>query len=51
MNEEKLWLKFIISGKAQDYLRYIDAKSQTQKGVDCYSLFNRCVSDKGEHHR
>ena len=51
MLEEKCWLKFILTGKAQDYLRYVEAKNQKFKEVDCYSLFNGCAGNKGNKYR
>ena len=31
MEKEKLWLKFIISGKAEDYIKYSDKKREEEK--------------------
>ena len=51
MEKEKRWLKFIISGKAEDYLSYVNSKKDTDEAVSGYSLFNRGAGDSAEQHR
>ena len=51
MQIEKYWLKFILTGKAEDYLRYKNAKNTKDKAVDDNSLFNGCTGDKGNEYR
>lgn len=51
MEKEKRWLKFIISGKAEDYLSYVNAKNGMDKAVGEYSLFDGGAGDSAEQHR
>lgn len=51
MEPQKYWLKFIISGKPQDYLNYIDSIKKNGEAVNGNSLFNRRIGDKGEQYR
>ena len=48
MNENALWLKFIISGKVNDYLAYKSVKS---KEGDKTEVLNRCTCNKGEQYK
>lgn len=51
MEKDKLWLKFIISGKAEDYLDYINAKNAFDKAVNEYSLFDGGTGDSTKQYR
>ena len=51
METEKYWLKFILSGKPEDYLKYIGSKAESKKAVDGYSLFDRGPGDSQEQYR
>lgn len=51
MEKEKRWLKFIISGKAEDYISYVNAKNGTDRAVSEYSLFDRGSGDSAEQYR
>lgn len=50
MDRNKLWLKFILTGKAEDYLKYINARSEIEEAVDRDSHFNRGAGDSAEQH-
>ena len=51
MEPEKYWLKFILSGKAEDYLKYSDAKKEKDEAVDKYPFFNRGTGNSTEQYR
>ncbi|MBR5923336.1 MAG: hypothetical protein IKZ59_06030 [Clostridia bacterium] len=51
MQTEKLWLKFIISGKPEVYLDYVNQRNLEYKAVDENSLFNGCSCNKGNGDR
>lgn len=51
MESEKYWLKFILSGKPEDYLKYIGSKTDSNKAVDDYSLFDRGTGDCQKQYR
>ena len=51
MEKEKLWLKFILTGKAEDYLSYTDAKESTDRAVNGNSHFNRGSGYRSEQYR
>ena len=50
LEKEKYWLKFILSGKPEDYIMYSNAKD-TDRTVNKYPLYDRCVSDWSEQYR
>lgn len=48
MQENKFWLKFVITGKPQDYLTYINnCKEKSLAGGEVYAHNNRRPCDKG----
>ncbi len=52
MEKEKFWLKFIISGKAEDYINYSNKKREEEIcEVDNYSLYNGCTGDRSKQYR
>ena len=52
MQKEKLWLKFIISGKPEDYINYANAnKTYDESKVNGNSLFDGRIGDKGKEYR
>lgn len=52
LDAQKYWLKFIMSGKAEDYLKYVDAvKGRTERTAEEDSLFNGRTGDKGKQYR
>lgn len=51
MDKEKYWLKFIITGKPEDYLKYTSAKLLENKAVGEYSLFNGGAGNRPEQYR
>ncbi len=52
MTENKLWLKFVISGKPQDYLSYISCcKEQSLVGGEVYAHHNRWTCYKGDQRK
>ena len=50
MDKEKYWLKFILSGKPEDYIKYSQVKLQ-DKAVEDYSFFDRRISNSPEQYR
>lgn len=50
LEKEKSWLKFIISGKPEDYIKYVNAKKEFDEAVNHNSLFDRRIGDKREQH-
>lgn len=52
MESDKNWLKFIISGRVDDYLNYINfCKSKSITEGEAYGHHNRRPCDKGNEHR
>lgn len=51
MNKEKYWFKFILSGKAEDYIRFSNARIEEESRVDGNSFYNRCTGDRAEEYR
>lgn len=52
MDSNKKWLKFIITGRADDYVSFCDSKRQDKfYGSDNSAIFNQCSSDRGNEHR
>ncbi len=51
MQQNELWLKFIISGKPQDYLSYINSVKQHCSGGGIYEHNNRWPCDKGNEYK
>ncbi|MBO4433715.1 MAG: hypothetical protein J5852_09310 [Clostridia bacterium] len=52
MNTEKYWFKFILSGKAEDYIKYTDAKrAESERTATEDSLFNGRIGDQGKQYR
>ena len=51
MEKNKYWLKFVLYGKAEDYLKYSAEKSLKEKKVDDYSFYDRCAGDKSQQYR
>ena len=52
MDREKLWLRFVITGKAEDYIAYKNSnKSTDESGVEDYSFYNRRTGDRSEQRR
>lgn len=52
MNSDKDWLKFVISGKVDDYIKYCDScrKENLEEG-NGNALYNRCSCNKGNANR
>ncbi|MBO4693638.1 MAG: hypothetical protein J5659_04540 [Clostridia bacterium] len=51
MEKEKYWLKFVLSGKPEDYIKYSSLKTQEENGVKNYSFYDGRVGDRPEQHR
>lgn len=52
MEQNKFWLKFIISGKPQDYLTYVNNCNQQKiSGGEVYANYNRWTCNKGNEHK
>lgn len=52
MSKEKDWLRFIISGRVDDYIRYTDSvKKESLNGGEKNSFHNGCSCNKGEQYR
>lgn len=52
MDTNKKWLKFIITGRADDYVSFCDSKRQDKfYGSDNSAIFNQCSSGRGNEHR
>ena len=52
MEKEKYWLKFILSGKAEDYIKYSNAKrAESETVVGGYSLLDRRIGDRSKEYR
>ena len=49
MEKDKCWLKFIISGKAEDYLKYSNAKN-TEDVIE-NTLHNSRSGNRAEQYR
>jgi len=48
MDIDKSWLKFIISGKASDYLNYVNTvKGNEISGRERYTVLDRGTCNKG----
>lgn len=46
LEKEKYWLKFILSGKAEDYIKYSNAKrAEFETAVSDYSPDDRRIGD------
>ncbi len=50
MDKEKYWFKFILSGKAEDYIRFSNARIEESK-VEDNSVHNRCIGDRADKYR
>ena len=54
MEKEKFWLKFILSGKAEDYIKYSNAKDREEKketAVSDHSVYDGRISDRSNRYR
>lgn len=52
MDSNKKWLKFIITGRADDYVSFSYSKQQDKiYGSDNSAFFNQRFSDRGNEHR
>ncbi len=52
MDKEKYWLKFIISGKPEDYIKFSAAKkAQAESKVSCNSLYDGRPGNRAEQYR
>ena len=50
MEKEKLWFKFILSGRAEDYIEYSNARIEEESKVNGNSIHNRCVGDRSKEY-
>ncbi|MBR5923062.1 MAG: hypothetical protein IKZ59_04630 [Clostridia bacterium] len=52
LDENKYWLKFIITGKAEEYLNYRNAKKAREESeATDNSFFDGRIGDKGKQYR
>jgi len=48
METQKNWLKFVISGRVEDYLKYVSSCKKENISEDSKNAFyNRCVGYQG----
>ena len=52
MQPQKDWLKFVITGRVDEYLRFVDScrRNDISEG-NSYAFYNRCPSNKREEDR
>lgn len=52
MDSNTVWQKFILSGRVEDYLKYVDScRHDILSGGDKNAFFNGRACHKGEEHR
>lgn len=52
MKSQENWLKFVISGRVEDYLDFVNScRSEEIDHGGRNSLHNRCIGDKGDGYR
>lgn len=51
MDTNKNWLKFIISGRAEDYINFCNSRREQLIGGDTSAYYDRRACDKGKELR